>query len=679
MSANLLADQTSPYLLQHKDNPVHWRAWGPETLTLAKREDKPILLSIGYAACHWCHVMAHESFEDESVARVMNDGFINVKVDREERPDLDAIYQTALALMGQHGGWPLTMFLTPAGEPFWGGTYFPPISSFGRPAFTDVLRSIADTYRREPDKVVKNVEAVRDAMTRLAKPRAAGLLSANLLEAPSMAAIRMVDPLNGGTDGAPKFPQPSFFKFLWRAYRRTSSPRFREAVTVTLDKMCQGGIYDHLGGGFARYATDAAWLVPHFEKMLYDNALLIELLTEVWQETRSPLYAHRVRETVQWVLREMRVWDGPPEGDRFAFASAFDADSEGEEGAYYVWSTEEIDTLLADEAPAFKAAYDVTTSGNWEGRTILNRSRVPGLGGDADEARLARCREKMLAARAGRVPPLRDDKVLADWNGLMIAALAGAGAAFDERPWVAAAEAGFAFVRSTMVEDGRLRHAWRAGRARHAAVLDDYANLVRAALILFEVTGHDDYLRQAQAWVKDADRHHWDAKDGGYFLSADDTTDVITRTKTVFDNAVPAGNGTMVEVLARLFHLTGRDAYRTRAVELVRAFTGGSAEQLVAGPTLLVGYELLERAVQVVVIGEADEAATEALVRSALESPVGTRILLRLPPGTGLSAGHPAHGKDKVDGAPTAYVCVGPTCGLPITDAAALKERLSGL
>ena len=679
MSANLLANETSPYLLQHKDNPVHWQAWSPETLALAKRENKPILLSIGYSACHWCHVMAHESFENESVARVMNDRFINVKVDREERPDLDAIYQTALSLMGQHGGWPLTMFLTPAGEPFWGGTYFPPTSSFGRPAFTDVLRSMADTYFREPDKIVKNVASVRDAMTRLAQPKAAGLLSADLLEAASMAAIRMVDPLNGGTGGAPKFPQPSFFKFLWRAYRRTSSPLFREAVTVTLDKMCQGGIYDHLGGGFARYATDAVWLVPHFEKMLYDNALLIELLTEVWQETQSPLYAHRVRETVQWVLREMRVWDGPPEGDRFAFASAFDADSEGEEGTYYVWSAEEIDSLLADDSPVFKAAYDVTASGNWEGRTILNRSRVPELGDDADEARLAQCREKLLAARAGRVPPLRDDKVLADWNGLMIAALAGAGAAFDERQWLAAAEAGFAFVRSTMVEDGRPRHAWRAGRARHAAVLDDYANLSRAALILFEVTGNDDYLRQAQAWVEDADRHYWDAKDCGYFLSADDTTDVITRTKTVFDNAVPAGNGTMVEVLARLFHLTGRDAYRTRAVELVRAFTGESAEQLVAGPTLLMGYELLERAVQIVVIGEADEAATEALVRSVLESPVGTRILLRLPPGAELSAGHPAHGKEKVNDAPTAYVCVGPTCGLPITDAAALKEHLSHL
>ncbi len=684
MTRNLLAEETSPYLLQHKDNPVHWRAWNAETLALAERENKPILLSIGYAACHWCHVMAHESFEDEAIATVMNDLFINIKVDREERPDLDAIYQSALALMGTQGGWPLTMFLTPGREPFWGGTYFPATPGFGRPAFPDLLKTISETFHNQNEMVLKNVAAIREALTRLGRPAGGGGLSVELLDRAAGAAVRLVDPLHGGTSGAPKFPQPCFFRFLWRAYRRTGSTLFREAVTVTLDSMCQGGIYDHLGGGFSRYSTDERWLVPHFEKMLYDNALLVELLTAAWLDTRSPLYAVRVRETLDWALAEMRVVDEPADGAGgdapvFAFASAFDADSEGVEGKYYVWTEDEIDAVLGDDSAPFKGAYDVTPGGNWEGRTILNRSAARRLGDAALEETLARCRARLLAARAARVPPQRDDKVLTDWNGLMIAALATAGAAFDEPAWLAAAEAAFSFVLANITEDGRLRHSWCAGRAAHPAVLDDYANMGRAALALFEVTGERAYLDQAEAWVAVADARYWDGDGGGYFLTADDTGDVITRTKTASDNAMPSGNGVMVEVLARLFYLTGKSAYRERAGELIAVFAGETPEMLLHMPTLLDGYGLLEGAVQIVIVGAPEDPATRALVRAVFESDPPNRVLTRLAPGTALPKGHPAHGKDQVDGLPSAYVCVGPTCGPPVTRPDALIQALSAV
>ena len=682
MTANQLAAETSPYLLQHKDNPVHWRAWSPDTLAEARRDDKPILLSIGYSACHWCHVMAHESFEDQAIAALMNELFVNIKVDREERPDLDAIYQTALALTGQQGGWPLTMFLTPAGEPFWGGTYFPATSRFGRPAFPDVLRHIADTYRGQRDKVLGNAKAITEAVNKASRPEASGELTTALLDQAAAAALRMVDPVQGGTLGAPKFLQPSFFKFLWHSYRRTGSAMTREAVTLTLRAMCQGGIYDHLGGGFARYATDDAWLVPHFEKMLYDNALLLDLLTEVWQETRDPLLAERARETVEWVLGDMRVGDGRvgDGGDgTFAFASARDADSEGEEGRYYVWTEAEIDACLGDDAAPFKAAYDVGPAGNWEGRTILNRTQNP-VAGDADfEALLARCRARLLSVRDTRPAPLRDDKALADWNGLMIAALAFAGRVFDQPTWSAAAEAAFAFVRRRMVEDGRLRHSWRQGKLRHAAVLDDYANMSRAALVLYELSGQSDYLDQAVAWVGLADRHYWDDPGGGYFLAADDTPDLISRAKTALDNATPSGNGTMVEVLARLAYLTGEDGYRRRAEDVVRTFAGVAQEHLPASPVLLIGYALLEGAVQVAIVGAPDEDTTRALVRAVLDVPLPNRVLLQVAPGTALPQGHPAHGKEAKGGVPTAYVCVGPTCGLPVTEAEDLKAQLSAL
>ncbi len=671
MDRNRLGEETSPYLLQHRDNPVHWQAWSEETLAGAKAADKPILLSVGYAACHWCHVMARESFEDPEIAAAMNRLFVNIKVDREERPDLDQIYQHALALMGEQGGWPLTMFLTPDGEPFWGGTYFPPDARWGRPGFPQVLTAISEAYAGKREDVAKNVAALREALQRLGQPQPGGAILRPQLDPIAERLLRETDQIHGGIGTAPKFPQCGILELLWRAWKRTGQPAHRDAVLKALDAMCQGGIYDHLGGGFARYSTDARWLAPHFEKMLYDNAELVDLLTLVWQDTRNPLYRQRVEETLGWVVREMRAPGG-------GFASSLDADSEHEEGKFYVWSEAEIDAVLGDRAALFKRFYDVTPHGNWEGHTILNRLNANALADAETERELAGCRELLFRARAARVRPGWDDKVLADWNGLMIAAMANAGLVFERPDWIDIARGAFDFARERMAApDGRLLHSWRAGRARHSASVDDYANLCRAALALHETTGDDRLLAQARDWIATLDRHYWDQAGGGYFFSADDTEALIARAKTAADSAVPAGNGTLVGVLTRLAILTGEDAYRRRAEALVEAFSGELARNFFPLATLLNNAEMLAEPVQVVIVGAPGDPAFDALRRAAYSVSLPNRVVSALPPGRELPSDHPAYGKGLEGGRAAAYVCVGPVCSLPLTDPEKLLARLS--
>jgi uncharacterized protein len=671
MDENRLGEETSPYLLQHRDNPVHWQPWGEATLAAAKAADKPILLSIGYAACHWCHVMAHESFEDPAIAARMNERFVNIKVDREERPDLDQVYQHALALMGEQGGWPLTMFLTPDGEPFWGGTYFPPEARFGRPGFGQVLEAISEAYRAKREDVAKNVAVLRDALQRLAAPQAGGEISRHQLDPIAERLLRETDQINGGIGTAPKFPQSGIFELLWRAWKRTRQTPYRDAVLKALDAMCQGGIYDHLGGGFARYSTDARWLVPHFEKMLYDNAELVDVLTVVWQETRNPLYRQRVAETIGWVKREMPAPGG-------GFASSLDADSEHEEGKFYVWSEAEIDAVLGGRAALFKRFYDVTPEGNWEGHTILNRIATPELADAATERQLAECRELLLQARGSRVRPGWDDKVLADWNGLMIAAMANAGVVFERPDWVATAHAAFDFVRREMTApDGRLAHSWRDGRARHPATVDDYANLCRAALALHEARGDDGLVGQAKAWIAILDRHYRDPEGGAYFFSADDTPALIARAKTASDAATPAGNGTLVGVMTRLALLTGDEDYRRRAEAIVATFSGELGRNFFPLATLLNNAELLAEPVQIVIAGEPGDAGFDRLRRAVYEVSLPNRVVTPLAPGRDLPTGHPAHGKGLVDGRAAAYLCIGPVCSLPLTDPEKLVAQLT--
>ena len=670
MSENLLAGETSPYLLQHRDNPVHWMAWGEPALARARAENKPILLSVGYAACHWCHVMAHESFENPEIAAQMNELFVNIKVDREERPDLDAIYQASLAMMGEQGGWPLTMFLTPDGEPFWGGTYFPPEPRYGRPGFPQILQGISSTWATDHDRVLHNVEALRGALADAAKPRSGGGIAPAMLDQVASRLVGEIDLNNGGMRGAPKFPQPSMLMQLWRAWRRLGEEKYRDAVTVTLNNICQGGIYDHLGGGFARYSVDDRWLAPHFEKMLYDNAQLLELLTAVWLETRSPLYARRIEETVGWVLREMTE----PEG---GFASSLDADSEGEEGLFYVWSKDEIDTLLGPDAGLFCDHYDVSKAGNWEGHVILNRLNSMEFGDDETEAALARCRAVLFEAREPRIRPGKDDKLLADWNGLMIGALAVAGQALDRMDWVAAAAQAYAFVRENMVVDGRLRHSWRAGRADHPATLDDHANMARAALLLQEATGDDSYLEQAEAWVGQINEHYADAAAGGFFFAADDTPGLIVRNKTAGDNPTPSGNGTAADVLTRLWLLTGKDEYRALAESVITAFSGEIARNFFPLSTLLSAAEFLFDPIQIVMIGDRNAENAKLLASATLSVAPPNRVFQCFQPGSDLPKTHPAHGKGQKDNKATIYVCRGQSCSLPITDSAELTEIFS--
>ncbi len=655
---NRLARETSPYLLQHKHNPVDWRPWGPDALAEAERTGKPILLSVGYAACHWCHVMAHESFEDADTAAVMNELFVNIKVDREERPDIDQIYMTALHHLGEQGGWPLTMFLTPKGEPVWGGTYFPKTSRYGRPAFVDVLREVSRLFREDPHTINNNRTALMARLSARAQP--AGKVTFGLRELDSAARqlAGAIDPLNGGLRGAPKFPQAAIFEMLWRAGSRMNDPRFFDLVDVTLERISEGGIYDHLGGGFARYSVDDKWLVPHFEKMLYDNAQLLELLALAYTRERKPLFRQRARETVAWLAREMTTKEG-------AFSSSLDADSEGEEGKFYVWSLKEITEILGKEDAAFFARhYDVTEEGNFEGHNILNnlgrRERS-----DEDETRLASMRASLLAVRDTRVRPGLDDKVLADWNGLMIAALVNAGIVFDEPAWIETAARAFRFIAEHMTRGDRLGHSWRAGRLLFPGLASDFAAMIRAALALHEATGEGAFLDWAVRAQQAFDRHYTNPESGGYFLTADDAEGLVVRPSATTDDATPNANALAAQNLVRLAVFTGDDAWRERADRLFDGIIAIAAENLFGHVALLNALDLRLRAAEIVVTGR----EIKRFATAALKIPFAERIVLRAPSADALPASHPAQAKLASAPETAAFICVGETCSLPVTSA----------
>jgi uncharacterized protein YyaL (SSP411 family) len=667
---NRLAAETSPYLLQHQDNPVDWWPWGPEALAQAKRGNKPVLLSVGYAACHWCHVMAHESFEDEPTARVMNELFVNIKVDREERPDIDQIYMAALHHLGEHGGWPLTMFLTPDGEPIWGGTYFPKTSRYGKPAFVDVLREIARLFREEPDKIDRNRAALMERLAAAARPAGTATIGRAELDNAARQLGGLIDPANGGTRGAPKFPQAALFECLWRAGLRTGEARYFAAVEITLDHICEGGIYDHLGGGFARYSVDERWLVPHFEKMLYDNAQLLELLAIAYRRTGKDLYRRRAYETLRWLEREMTTGEG-------AFSASLDADSEGEEGKFYVWSYDEVIRQLGIEDGEFFARHhDVTPTGNFEGHNILNRLK-PLPRSDADEARLAALRDKLLSVRALRVRPGLDDKVLADWNGLMIAALANAGSMLDEPRWVDLASRAFDLVAHSMARGDRLGHSWRQGKLKFPGLASDYAAMIRAALALYETTGAPRLLDQALQWQRSLDRDYANAELGTYYLTAADAEGLVIRPAATSDEATPNHNAVAAQNLIRLAALSGDDSWRDKADRLIAAVAPHIAENLYMHLAMLNAIDLRLRGAEIVVTGQG--AGADALLKAARRLPPLDRTVLHAASAEALPSEHPARDKLATARVPQAFVCVGETCSLPVTDPAALPDAIEAM
>lgn len=656
---NQLSRETSPYLLQHKENPVHWMAWGETAFAKARAENKPILLSVGYAACHWCHVMAHESFEDPDTANLMNTLFVNVKVDREERPDVDRIYMDALHALGEQGGWPLTMFLAPDGSPFWGGTYFPPTSRYGRPSFKYVLQEVSRIWTDEKDKIDQNRAALLNALRHGRAETATGSLSPAQLAAAESTILQAVDLQNGGLRGAPKFPQVPIFEFLWRRHLAHGDPAPAQAVAITLSHMAQGGIYDHLGGGFSRYAVDARWLVPHFEKMLYDNAQLILLMSRVWSQTGSPLLRTRIEETAAFVLESMRDENG-------AFTASYDADSEGVEGKFYVWSRAEIEDVLGpDEAGFFCAAYDLTAEGNWEHANILNRLHAPELLREEDERRLAAARHKVLARRGQRVAPGHDDKILADWNGLMIKALAEAGLRLQMPLWIAAAEAAFVAVLNQLQEPGQLYHSWRLNQKRGLATADDYANLIAAALSLYSATGEAAFLTQSTLLADEVIKNHWDTERGGFFYTSKAAKDLLIRTRYAHDDATPSANGTMISTLHRLYWLTGAATYQKHALELEDAFSQRAADNPFAHGSMLASLEEAPAMLQAVIIGDISQASK--WIASVFNLPVAEPVLFYATGSQDLPATHPAHGKSAHAGKSTLYLCHGTKCSLPVT------------
>jgi len=664
---NRLAHETSPYLLQHKHNPVDWWPWGPEALAEAQRTNRPILLSVGYAACHWCHVMAHESFEDDATARVMNELFVNIKVDREERPDIDHIYMSALHHLGEHGGWPLTMFLTPAGEPVWGGTYFPKTARFGRPSFVDVLREISRIFREQPDSVANNRDALLAKLAEKAQPADKVTIGPRELDSAAAAVGRAFDPVNGGFRGAPKFPQCPMLEMLWRAFARRNDTRFAELVELSLARMSDGGIYDHLGGGFSRYSVDDKWLVPHFEKMLYDNAQLLELLALAFARTGKPLFATRARETVAWLAREMTT----PEG---AFAASLDADSEGEEGKFYVWSLAEVrDILGAEEAAFFARHYDVTEEGNFEGHNILNRLQREATD-EAAETRLAAMRAKLLTARDKRVRPGLDDKVLADWNGLMIAALVNAGLLLDEPAWIDMARRAFHFIAREMSRGDRLGHSWRGGKLLFPGLSSDFTAMIRAALALHEATGENSYLNRALDW-QTAFESLYDDPAGGYFITADDAEGLVVRPKSTTDDALPNPHGLAAQSLVRLAAFTGDDAWREKADAMFDALLPAAAENLYSHLSLLNALDLRLRAAELVAIGP--DAARFA--HAALKLPFIDRVVLRAADADDLPQDHPARAAFASLPESAMLVCVGERCSLPLTEPDKIAEAVAGM
>ncbi len=672
MPSNTLQTSLSPFLRLHKDNPVAWRVWGPEALAEAEAQDKPIFLSIGYTGCHWCHVMNQDSFSDPATAAILNENFIPVLLDREERPDIDQFYQSALPLMGLSGGWPLNLILTPDGAPFFVTQYVPQQERLGTPSFNSVLNDAAVLWNERRPQALEQAGNVRKDLEQLYNTDLSAGPEAVQLDLAALRIAQRYDIFFGGQLGTPKAPLAGQLEVLWRAWLRTGLPQYSQLLFGALDNMLYGGLWDHVGGGFFRYCHDERWMMPHFEKALADNALMLDMLSYTYQINRSTLVRSRAEELVAWLLRQMKLPGG-------GFASHLDSQSEGQEAFYYVWTETEVDAALAGTfAAKFKSIYEISRDGNFFGRNVPRRlSQASQPTSDADEALLSKQRALLLAARDKRTPPLRDDKMLADANGLMIAALAQAGAVFERADWTAEAVAAFNAVGATLGQGAALHHAALDGRHGSEGFADDYADMARAALQLYEVSGDKSFLEKARAWVATLDAHYWDEERGGYFYTADTATPPVLRPRFVTDNPAAPANATMLGVLSRLILLTGEASYAERAPRLLRAFANATGQNFPAMAAYLNGAETYSMALQVVVFGARGNSQTQELIRTVWGKALPGRLLLVVEPGMSLPEGHPCAQAGMQNGQPTAYLCQGATRAGPITSPVLLGQLLT--
>jgi uncharacterized protein YyaL (SSP411 family) len=665
---NRLARETSPYLLQHAGNPVDWYPWGPEAFERARAEDRPILLSVGYSACHWCHVMERESFENEAIAALMNRHFVNVKVDREERPDVDHIYMQAVQSLTGHGGWPMTVFLTPDGQPFYGGTYFPPADRHGLPGFPRLLAALAEAWQTRRHEVLESGQRIAGALDESARLRAAeSPLTEDVLLSALGTVAAQFDDERGGLGGAPKFPQPMIWEFVLRGWRRTASPDARRMAHTTLVRMARGGIYDHLGGGFARYSVDAQWLVPHFEKMLYDNAQLASLYLHAWQAFGDPECRRVCEETLDYLLREMT----DPAG---GFYSAQDADSEGHEGKFFVWTADEIRAVLGPEADAALAYWGVDRGPNFEGKNILH------LPGTPEPERFAEARRRLHEARERRVHPGRDDKVLAAWNGLAARAFAEAGRALGRPDYVTAAVRNADFVLREMRAGGRLLRTWKAGQARLKGYLEDHAMVAGALLEVWEATFERRWLEEARRLADEMLRLFWDDGLPGFYDTGGDHERLIVRPRNLFDNAVPSGTSAAIETLLRLAAHTGEERYEARALEALRPLADLMARHPTAFGRFLCALDFhLGPRTEIALVGPSAESLAP-LVEEVFGRYLPNRVVAGAVGPSGDGGGIPLlEGRRAQDGRATAYVCRNYVCDLPVSDRAGLARQLEAL
>jgi uncharacterized protein YyaL (SSP411 family) len=677
---NRLIHETSPYLLQHAHNPVDWYPWSEEAFEKAKKENKPVLLSIGYSACHWCHVMERESFENEKIAALMNELFVNIKVDREERPDLDEIYMNAVQMLTGRGGWPMTMFLTPEGKPFYGGTYFPPEDRQGMPGFPRILQGVAQAYRERPADVEKSVGQILETLHHMAESQPSEKDFAPGIIAESCEKIaRAYDSENGGLGQAPKFPNPGVYELFLRYYSESGDERYLTMVAQTLSKMAQGGIYDHVGGGFHRYSVDAKWLVPHFEKMLYDNAQLLRIYSQAYVITREPLYKTVVEESAGYLLREMHQ----PEG---GFYSTQDADSEGEEGKFFVWTLAEIDALLgAEDGEVFARMYDVTEEGNFEEKNILHpiltvdqASKFFRKEKSEIEALIARTKEKLFTAREKRIKPFRDEKIIAAWNGLLLSGLAEAIKITGASSCLEASRRTVEFIFGRMFRDGYLLHVYKDGQAKLRGYLDDYAFVALGLLDLYEVLLDRSLIDRAMELVDIMLREFWDERGGGLFYTGKSHQPLISRAKPVFDASIPSGNAIAAQLLLRLYHLVGAEDYHTRAETILRSYYDAMVSQPFGFAHMLCALDqYLHPAKEIVIVGERSDARTTDLIKEIHSLYLPNKAVLIFAPGESLEKVSPLMvGKQQIDGRPTAYVCQNFTCSAPVTSWAELKRLL---